>query len=133
MFVLSFNANTVVNNGLRDFCGRLSEYTGTRSCSIYVDYLTKQQKAGRREFYRSYQMCFITYKIQVALWLAQLLLGLLRILLFTDFDFYSVLVKRKDDDSTAAAAEELWDPSKIPKLAMLVQAAQESQKQKGKK
>nr|CAH7712382.1 unnamed protein product [Callosobruchus chinensis] len=133
MFVLSFNANTVVNNGLRDFCGRLSEYTGTRSCSIYVDYLTKQQKAGRREFYRSYQMCFITYKIQVALWLAQLLLGLLRILLFTDFDFYSVLVKRKDDDSTAAAAEELWDPSKIPKLAVLVQAAQESQKQKGKK
>nr|CAI5835758.1 unnamed protein product [Callosobruchus analis] len=77
MFVLSFNANTV------------------------------QQKAGKREFYRSYQMCFITYKIQVALWLAQLLLGLLRILLFTDFDFYSVLVKRRDDDSTAAAAEEV--------------------------
>ncbi|CAH1979760.1 unnamed protein product [Acanthoscelides obtectus] len=132
MFILSLNANTVVNNGLRDFCGRLSEYTGTRSCSVYVDYLTKQQKAGKREFYRSYQMCYITYKIQVALWLAQLVLGLLRILLFTDFDFYSVLVKRKDDDSSAAAAEELWDPSKIPKLAMLVQQAQE-QKQKGKK
>ncbi|CAG9863228.1 unnamed protein product [Phyllotreta striolata] len=95
MTILSVVAFLLTYNGLNDFCSQFSQFTGQKRCSPILDYLTKEQRLGRRHFYRNAQQSQLGYFIAALLWAIHTVIVLVRIGCTADFYLVKVLIRKK--------------------------------------
>lgn len=119
LFIQFIVATNFANHGLKMFCQQFVSFTGYKNCNPYINYFTFQTRTGFRPFYTDYVMTYYSYILNTMLWAAQLLLTLCRILVLTDFQFNTVLVrvKRKKDHMIDDEEEDImWHLSPTPKM-----------------
>lgn len=119
LFIQFIVATNFANHGLKMFCQHFVSFTGYKNCNPYMNYFTFQTRTGFRPFYTDYLITYYSYILNTMLWAAQLILTICRILVLTDFQFNTVLVKvtRKKDRMLDDEEEEiLWNISPTPKF-----------------